>query len=56
MIPGSMKINCPQNIMEDIALFINKIRFEEGLNLKALGIKTFTLDTIVDRIASMYNL
>lgn len=47
LLPGNLSLNCPQEIKADLNQFTVKIVSDAEINLKALGIRTQSLNTII---------
>ncbi len=54
LLPRNFSIECPQLVKKDLSLFTEKIVTDSGLNLKALGIKTLSLNEILARLKIIY--
>ena len=56
LLPGDLSIICPEEIKENLVQFTDRIVADSGLNLKALGIRTQTLDDIISRLKDIYGI
>ena len=56
LLPGDLSINCPAEIKKDLVQFTGRIVSDSGLNLKALGIRTQSLDDIISRLRDVYGI
>ena len=56
LLPGTLSIDCPQEIKEDLRQFTEKISSEKEINLKVFGIGSQTLKQVIVNLKKLYNL
>jgi len=56
LLPGTLSLDCPQEIKEDLRQFTEKISSEKEINLKDFGIGSQTLKQVIVNLKKLYNL
>jgi len=54
LLSGGKRVPLPQGIQQDIQCFLSSVHLDPSVNLKALGIRNFTLENILDTLQSTY--